>query len=215
MKGTLKHFYWEDPAHRQEIVFFLKNNQTAISTSDTVLGLLANTSHEGYQAFNTLKNRAAHPYIVLIADAAQAAHFVDFSLQADIENIINYCWPGPLTLVLKTKATLPEYVKSPQGTIALRVPQHEGLLNILKSLTGLFSTNANISGQVVAKNLTQVDPSILQKVVCTVGEKFSKATLTPSNIIDATHPIPRILREGAYSIKEIETLRGRIFSCLN
>lgn len=202
----LKHFYWEEAADRQEIVSLLKTNQTIVGTSDTVLGLLANTSHQGYLALNAIKNRATNPYIVLIADSAQAAHFVDFPLQADIENIINHCWPGPLTLVLKAKATLPEYVKSPQGTIALRVPQHEGLLNILKSFTGLFSTSANISGQPVAKSLTQIDPSILQKVVCTVGEKSSKTTLTPSTIIDATHPTLRVLREGAYSIKELEAL---------
>lgn len=53
-------------------------------------------------------------------------------------------WPGPLALLIfKAKADLPSYLKGADGTIALRIPAHAGLQQLLVDCEGLFSTSAN------------------------------------------------------------------------
>ena len=67
------------------------------------------------------------------------------------------CWPGPVTLVVDNQhrdgltGHLPKPVRqlvTPNGTIGLRVPANETLLDVLRMLTGpIVLTSANRSGE--------------------------------------------------------------------
>lgn len=207
MNKNIDKLFWDNETTTNTLKTYLINNLIVAGTSDTVIGLLANTTERGYLHLNDMKNRAQNPYIILIAHPEKLELFVDLPVNSSVQKIITHCWPGPLTLVLKARESLPSYLKSPNGTIALRVPSHKGLQNLLRHFSGLFSTSANLSGQPVAQTIEDLDSRILTHVVCTVKDhQPPKIAALPSTIIDASSTQLRLLREGAYTQTELEKI---------
>ncbi len=207
MDHNLNQLSWQNTTDQQKIITLIKNGKVIAGASDTVLGLLANTTAVGHAALNNIKGRAEKSYIVLIADKSKLVHFIPGPLLAPVQKLIEHCWPGPLTLILKAHVALPAYLKSHDGTIALRVPNHAGLLGVLQHFDGLFSTSANKSGMPVAERVEDLDLLIAKEVACIVVDETTKTHVsTPSTIIDCSSENLRVIREGAYSIKELELI---------
>lgn len=201
---------WQNPATVELLCRELKNGQVVAGTSDTVLGLLADTTEEGFLALNALKGREAKPYVILIASPEKIGYFAQEPLSPEIKKLMAACWPGPLTLVLPAKKGMEPWLASPSGGIALRVPNHAGLLNLLPHFEGLYSTSANLSGKPVPATLNELDPVIRKNVSFFVDDEKGRSTttITPSTIIDCTGDRLKVIREGAYSISEIEKIVG-------
>lgn len=180
----------------------LSENNIVAGSSDTVLGLLAPLTQEGFQALNQIKGRQEKPYVILVENFQSAQKLIENSLQ--IEKF-SHCWPGPLTLVCTAKKGLPDYLASKNGTLAIRVPQHAGLLQLLEGLPGLFSTSANKAGQPVPTVLHDMHADILNQVAYTINDD-SQLPL-PSTIIDCTVDPAQVIREGAYSIARLKELK--------
>jgi tRNA threonylcarbamoyl adenosine modification protein (Sua5/YciO/YrdC/YwlC family) len=156
--------YWAAPENIIELTTLLKNNQICLGSSDTVLGLLAPATIEGARALDRLKKRGSKPYIILVDTKEKLVNFVDINWSPNLIKLINHCWPGPLTLIFKLKPTVTQLFSDKQTTVALRIPEHAGLLNLLANFDGLFSTSANLAGQAVPTELAQVDSDILNKI---------------------------------------------------
>ena len=96
-------------------------------------------------------------------------------------------------------------MKSKQGRIALRVPDHAGLQKLLTHFTGLFSTSANISGNPIPRTINEVDERIVKQVSCAVIDKKEKpVALLSSTIIDCSGEPIVVVRKGAYPIDELK-----------
>jgi len=200
MKSMDLSWYSEDTV--QFLTEILKQEKVVVGDSDTVIGLLANTTESGFRALDSIKKRENKPYIILIASQERLSDFVLVSPTLQIEKLLNQYWPGPLTVIFKARPDLPDYMKSSEGTIALRVPQHKGLLALLSSFRGLFSTSANLAGNPVPKNVTEIDQHILDKVACIVTDDKKEETV-PSTIIDCSGKTIKIIREGAIKLKSV------------
>jgi L-threonylcarbamoyladenylate synthase len=197
--------FWQDESTIARLSKALKDGDVVAGTSDTVLGLLADTTQEGFLALNAIKGRHDKPYLVLIASVDKVNHFAQFPLSPDVQKLMAACWPGPLTLVLPAKKELAPWL-APSGTIALRVPQHAGLLELLPHFEGLYSTSANLAGKPVPKTLNELDALIRENVAYVVDDKEGKNTVVPSTIIDCTRPQLKIIREGTYSIADLKKI---------
>lgn len=208
MSKNVCHGTWSDPNSIPILVDCLRDGGVVVGSSDTVVGLLADTTINGYAALNRIKGRSQKPYVVLISDKSKIAHFVSLPLPPAVQKLIDHCWPGPLTLVLPAKDSLPAWVQSATGTIALRVPNHGPLLQVLAQFRGLFSTSANKAGMPVAETMAAIDPDILNAAACTVSDGGAQVSTTPSTIIDCTGPQVRLIRPGAYSVAHLEQLCG-------
>ena len=145
--------------------------------------------------------------MVLIGSPHEIQHFVSDAKNLHIENIISKFWPGPLTLVMSAKKELPSFMKSINNTIALRVPDHEGLLTILKNFKGLFSTSANKSNESIPKTIEEINPEFLEKIFYITNDAASKNKL-PSTILDVTSLPFKLIREGAISKKDLKRVLG-------
>lgn len=194
---------WTQISDLQIISENILKNKLVLGTTDTVLGLFAATTHEGFEGLNKLKKRSNKPYLILINSTDRIKYYVDHHQLLHIENLIERFWPGPLTLVLKVKEGLPHYLTAGASTIAFRMPQHDGILKLL-SLTGdLFSTSANLAGEPIPETFKQVSKALLNEVACCVDGGVSN--IVPSTIIDCTEADKfKIIREGAISIEELK-----------
>lgn len=189
-----------------DLVVQLQQGSVIAGDSDTVPGLLAPLTQKGFESLNIIKSRFEKPYLVLIGSQDKLAQFVQFPLDPLVEKLVKKCWPGPLTIIFAAKLELPDFIKSPQKTIGIRMPLHQGLLKLLTHFDGLFSTSANISGSPMPQDCFGIDPSIVEQVSSVVHDRTQNSL--PSTIIDCTTKPFVILREGAYSTQDLEKIIG-------
>jgi len=109
------------------------------------------------------------------------------------------------------KQSIPDFMKSKKGTIALRVPDHTGLQKLLPHFTGLFSTSANIGGNPIPRTIEEIDERIVKQIACVVLDKKEKqVTSLPSTIIDCSGNNITVVREGAYPVDELRKKMERV-----
>jgi len=194
---------WSDKRARERIIQALQSEKLVIGDSDTVPGFLAPLSFEGKKLLDEAKVRKDKPYLILIGSQEKAATFIYPEQLERVSDLVSHFWPGPLTLIFKARSDIPRYARSEGETVALRVPDHEGLLDVLQHVTGLFSTSANRAGRPVAKTVDAIDSALLKKAAYCVVDSSPKEGDAPSTIIDCSGERPRLIRHGAYPVSYI------------
>lgn len=118
-------------------------------------------------------------------------------------------WPGPLTIILKSKPVVPEIVRAGGKTVGLRCPDHADTLALLRRCgVPLAAPSANPSGAPSPKTAGDVlgyfdgqIEGVIDGGECGIGRE--------STIIDLAHRPFRVLRQGALPEEEIaEALAG-------
>ncbi len=199
--------YWNDADTIQKLKEILERNEIVLASGDTVLGLWGNLTEQAFKKMNQIKQRNDQPYLITIASADYLSKFIDQALDDKLQTLIETCWPGPVTLIFKAQKNLAPWMLGPQETIALRVPDHVGLLNLTRYFDGLFSTSANISGQPVASCMDQISDSIIAQVGAVCGDREQECySKSPSTIIDCSTGDIQILRSGAFNVEQLQDL---------
>ncbi|MCI0371331.1 MAG: threonylcarbamoyl-AMP synthase [candidate division NC10 bacterium] len=117
-------------------------------------------------------------------------------------------WPGPLTLILRTRSDLPEAVTGGTGTVGVRVPAGRVALALLKLLGGpVTGTSANRTGEPPPRRAEEVAADLLRHLevildggACPVG--------VPSTVLDLTVDPPCMRRIGAVSLGALRRVEG-------
>jgi L-threonylcarbamoyladenylate synthase len=203
---------WNNPETIDYIEKELHSGRVVLAEGDTVLGLLADVSEKGLAQLDQIKSRSKKPYLILIGSPQKVFDFIEIDPKKVIqtEKLINICWPGPVTLIFRAKAGLVSSSKSADGTIAIRVPDHAGLLALLAKIDALFSTSANSSGEPVPSSIEAVDSAIKSSVACIIENppRAKSQSSLPSTIIDCTGDRLVVVREGAFDISKLVNLMG-------
>ena len=71
------------------------------------------------------------------------------------QRLMERFWPGPLTLVLKAQTSLHWDLGETNGTVALRVPDHEIALELLGDIGPMAVTSANTTGDPAARTVDE------------------------------------------------------------
>ena len=119
-------------------------------------------------------------------------------------------WPGPLTMILKRKAIVPDVTTAGLDTVGVRCPNHPVTLAILREAgVPVAAPSANASGrpsctsaQDVLEDMDGKINGVVDGGPCTVGVE--------STILDLTVTPPRLLRPGGLSLEALEQLIGHI-----
>jgi L-threonylcarbamoyladenylate synthase len=204
----MKPLFWDDFNTIDEVEKIIRQAGVVLAEGDTVLGLLADISAQGFAKLDAIKKRSKRPYLLLVGDQKKVLNLIEKSTHVDcqIENIMNICWPGPVTLILKAKSTVPVGVKAPDGTVAIRIPDHAGLLALLQRFEALYSTSANLAGAPVPNRLEEVDSSIMQAVDGIVLNDDGTNSTMPSTIIDCTGDTIKVIRQGAFPLEKLQAI---------
>jgi len=112
-------------------------------------------------------------------------------------------WPGPLTIVLHKKSSLPSIVTCNQDSVGVRIPRHDVAIRLIQLSNGLLvGTSANKTGKKPPKTAEAATEEIGKEVdvILDGGPTiFGKS----STLVDFTSAQPKILREGLISLREI------------
>lgn len=170
--------------------------------TDTVYGLAVDPLNaEAVAALFELKGRPDEKALpVLAATVSQLRDLVD--MPPNIEDIARRHWPGPLTLVLRRRVELPDWVGDGElETIAVRIPDHPTALSLLGAAGPLAVTSANRSGEPPALHEAEALDQLGGGVAvyldgwCPGGAS--------STVVDVTLSPPRLLREGPVTLGDL------------
>ncbi len=99
-------------------------------------------------------------------------------------------WPGPLTVICHAQGSLMWDLGETQGTVALRVPDHENTRELLSRTGPLAVSSANLSGQPAALDVYDAE----EQLGDTVAVYLDGGEVTggqPSTIVDLTGEVPQ------------------------
>ncbi|MCL1797501.1 MAG: L-threonylcarbamoyladenylate synthase [Eggerthellaceae bacterium] len=116
-------------------------------------------------------------------------------------------WPGPLTLVVKAASSVPEAFCAPDHTIALRMPDDEVALELIRRVgSPLATSSANVSGQEPPKAFENISQELLARLKACEGtclnDSLTKSGIA-STVIDCTGTSPAMIRAGTLSMNDI------------
>jgi tRNA threonylcarbamoyl adenosine modification protein (Sua5/YciO/YrdC/YwlC family) len=114
-------------------------------------------------------------------------------------------WPGPLTLVCRQQSSLQWDLGDTRGTVAVRMPDNDVALQLLKRTGPLAVSSANLSGEPAARNADEAE-EMLGDAVEVYLDQGECGEGTPSSIVDVTGRDVRILRQGGVTREQIEAV---------
>lgn len=125
----------------------IKNGGIIVFPTDTVYGIGCNPyDQKAVKKIYKIKSREMSvPMPVLVFSKDVAAKIADFD--GDSEKLAEKYWPGPLTLIVKLRDEKLQKSLNVKDKIALRVPDNDCVLKLLKKCNLLIGTSANISGK--------------------------------------------------------------------
>lgn len=134
--------------------------------TETVYGLGADAENpQAVAKIYAAKGRPSnHPVIVHVAPGADVAYWSD-AIPPEAQRLMAAFWPGPLTLILKRAAHVPDAVSGGQDTIGLRCPSHPVAQALLKEFKGGRGGVAAPS----ANKFGHVSPTTAQHVIDEFG----------------------------------------------
>lgn len=177
--------------------------------TETVYGLAADAFNEGAcrKIFAAKGRPAGDPLIVHVLGWRELGGVARTNPAA--KRLVERFWPGPLTLVLGKRASVPGVVTAGRSSVAVRAPSHPLLRRLLK-LTGLplAAPSANPFGYVSPTTAAHVQRGLGAKVRHILDGGPSSIGLE-STIVDLRNPErPRLLRPGKVTREEIEAVLG-------
>ncbi len=191
----------------------LRDGEVVGMPTETVYGLAAAAFDPDavLRIFEVKERPSFDPLIVHLADASALAEVADLqaltpAAQAGVARLTQAFWPGPLTLVLPKRATVPDVVTSGLDTVAVRVPDHPLARElILAAGSPLAAPSANPFGY--------ISPTSPAHVVAQLGARIPYVLdggQSDVGVESTIVAVPRgdegwtILRDGGLSRERIE-----------
>lgn len=186
-----------DPTHVGQAAERLRDGGVIAFPTDTLyaVGARAGDPVAVRRLYEIKGRRLTQPMVWLVSDRQQVE---PFAVVSDVATkLIARFWPGPLTLVLPARIPLDV------PTIAVRAPNHQVALALLRSLgEPVASSSANPAGASPPVDADQVIEGLGERLdlildggACQIGQ--------PSTILDLSGEAPRILRPGAIPQAEL------------
>lgn len=189
----------------EKSVQLLKSENIVAVPTETVYGLAGRYDSEKaiHAIFETKKRPLNHPLIIHIADLNWLYHLTN-DINPYVIRLIRRFWPGPLTLVLKRKMIVSDIITASQDTVAIRMPDHPLLLDVIKKVgVPIVAPSANTFCKTSPTTADHVESNFCSKVYVLDGGKC-KVGIESTIILATEKNSLTLLRPGILSKKEIE-----------
>ncbi|MBK5278774.1 MAG: threonylcarbamoyl-AMP synthase [Bacteroidia bacterium] len=194
----------------------LEQGELVAIPTETVYGLAGNALNKLSVAkiFQVKDRPQFDPLIVHVPNLEFAKSYV-YEIPSKAELLTKHFWPGPLTLLLNRKSTIPDLVTSGLDTVGIRSPDHTLTRELLTSLTfPLAAPSANPFGYISPTRPEHVNEQLGDKIsyildggVCKVGIESTIVGFENGRVI--------VYRMGGLSVESIEKVVGKVSVELN
>lgn len=177
--------------------------------TETVYGLAGNALDPAAVArIYSTKGRPQHSPLIVHVASAEEARALASEWPAMAQALAERFWPGPLTLIVRRRAHVPDAVTAGLDTFGVRVPDHPVALALIRaSHTPIAAPSAN--------KFTEVSPVTAQQVANGLGDAVElildagrSAVGIESTVVDVSGGRPVVLRPGMISRADIEGVVG-------
>jgi len=195
----------------QDAVEILRSGGLVAFPTETVYGLGADALNPAavQKIFEAKGRPSDNPLIVHIASLENVQQFA-IAISKKGFQLARRFWPGPLTLVLKGKKSVPDVVTAGLDTVALRVPNHPVTLELLRQFKGgIVGPSANVSGRPSPTSAEHVYNDLNGKIDLIIDAGPTTIGVE-STVLDVTVDPPVILRIGGLSREDLEKEIGEV-----
>jgi len=188
----------------------LRSGELVVMPTDTVYGVAADAFEPAaVRRLLRAKGRGADmPPPVLVA-AVTTLDALATKLPTFAREMAEELWPGPLTLVCRQQPSLTWDLGDNRGTVAVRMPDSELVLELIQLTGPLAVSSANRTGMPAASSVPEAR-EMLGDAVSVYLDGGALPGALPSTILDVTGVVPRVLREGALDLARLRTFRDDI-----
>ena len=189
----------------------LNNEGLVAFPTETVYGLGADALNPIAAAkIYAAKGRPSdNPLIVHIADTDDVYKLAS-NVPEKAKQLMEAFWPGPLTIILPKKPTVPDGTTGGLNTVAIRMPSHPVALSLIKE-SGVYiaAPSANTSGRPSPTEASHVIADMDGKIEM-ILDGGAVGIGIESTIVDLTEAIPTILRPGFITKSMLENIIGEV-----
>jgi len=189
----------------------LQLGQVVAFPTETVYGLGANAfSDEAVQRIFQAKGRPSdNPLIVHIAKEQQLVELVE-DIPVDAKKLMEAFWPGPLTIILKSKENVSKFVTAGLSSVGVRMPDHPVALALIEaSDLPIAAPSANTSGKPSPTSAKHVFEDLNGRIAGIV-DGGSTGVGVESTVIDCTQEVFTILRPGSITPEMIRKIISNV-----
>jgi L-threonylcarbamoyladenylate synthase len=199
-----------DPAVMAEGGRILRSGGLVAFPTETVYGLGANALDDrAVREIYRAKGRPSdNPLIVHVQDPREVISLA--CVDARAERLMDLFWPGPLTLVMPAKDSVPSVTRGGLDTVAVRMPSHPvALALIAASGVPVAAPSANRSGRPSPTEAATVARDLGEAVGLVIDGGGTDVGLE-STVLDVSGKLPLLLRPGGLGLEVLEDALGRI-----
>ena len=187
----------------------IRKGELVASPTETVYGLGADGLNEAAVAkiFEAKGRPQDNPLILHISGAEQIELFCHHIPQKAYD-LAEKFWPGPLTIVLPARDSVPKRTTGGLSTVAVRCPDNDVTREIIR-LSGvpIAAPSANISGKPSTTTAEHVLHDHDGKIAAVVDGGACRVGVE-STIVDLTEERPRLLRPGGITPEQLMEVLG-------
>ena len=186
----------------KELAIILKEDGVISVPTDTVYGLCARYDHiEAQEKLREIKHRPETKAFPIMCKNLEEIERIVYVSKRD-KKLVNAFMPGPITLILKKREEVEDFVNGGMDTIAIRMATSKVLEELIDEVgVPLYMTSANQSGEKTCTTLEEIEEACVGIDGMLEGEtEFGQA----STIVDCSKEMYKIVRNGPITEKMIE-----------
>lgn len=169
----------------EKCISLLKKGKVILYPTDTVWGIGCDAScEEALMRIYHIKQRNEKKSMIILLDSMQ-------KLPMYVKKIPLIAWDllahvtRPTTFIYQSAYNLPEKLIHEDGTIAIRIVQHEFCRRVIRGLgQPIISTSANLAGEPTPQTFDQISPEITRQMDYVVShDQSTSVSFRPSRVI--------------------------------
>lgn len=178
-----------------EAARIIKSGGLVAFPTETVYGIAASfEDKKAIEALYRVKKRPSNkPFTVHISDIGMIGA-MDCEITADAKKLIDRFWPGPLTIIIKSRAGHKTGFRMPANRVALEL--------IAVSGVPIVAPSANLSGNKPPTSAAEVQRELEGRIDAVIDGGQTEVGIE-STVVDLTVSPPKVLREGAITAEDI------------
>jgi len=198
------------PAELERAARLLREGGVVVLPTDTLYALSASIfQRQACARVFAIKGRpSAHSVPLLLASAADLPLVVK-DVPRIAWRLIDTYWPGPLSLVLPARPSVPALLRGGGETVAVRVPAARSCLELLELIgEPIIGTSANRSGQPTARFADEVVRQFGHQPDAILCDDAAVGGGAASSVVEIAEEGLIVHREGAIGAEEIRRVAG-------
>lgn len=182
----------------------LKNGGVVAHATDTCYGFACDALNEKAVArlYELKKMPLSKPVSILVSDIELAKKYGEFNEKA--LELAKKFWPGALTIIVKRKSQLPNFLNPDNTTVGFRLPSDRLSIELVRGLGHpVTTTSANVSGEPSTYSIAEINVRFANEklrpdFIIDSGDLNRKNL--PSTVVDVSKGDLRIVRKGNVTI---------------